>query len=73
MIRFRPVAFAAPAASELRPPEYGFRRDCGQNPPHKDGFGGLTYTTFPPTGVLGIGPGDDSTLIRIAFELRLKF
>jgi hypothetical protein len=36
-------------------------------------FGALTYTTSPPTGLLGVGLGGDSTPRMIAFQLRLEF
>jgi Carboxypeptidase regulatory-like domain len=37
------------------------------------GFGALTYTTSPPTGLLGVGLGGDSSPRMIAFQLRLEF
>jgi hypothetical protein len=37
------------------------------------GFGALTYTTSPPTGLLGVGLGGDSTPRMIAFQFRLEF
>jgi hypothetical protein len=37
------------------------------------GFGALTYTTSPPTGLLGVGLGGDSTPRMIAFQLHLDF
>ncbi|MGC1491224.1 MAG: hypothetical protein WA798_07605 [Candidatus Acidiferrum sp.] len=37
------------------------------------GFGALTYTTAPPTGLLGVGLGGDSSPRMIAFQLRLEF
>ena len=37
------------------------------------GFGALTYTTSPPTGLLGVGLGGDSTPRMIAFQLRIEF
>ncbi len=37
------------------------------------GFGALTSTTSPPTGLLGVGLGGDSTPRMIAFQLRLEF
>jgi hypothetical protein len=37
------------------------------------GFGALTYTTSPPTGLLGVGLGGDSTPRMIAFRLQLEF
>ena len=37
------------------------------------GFGALTSTTSPPTGLLGVGLGGDSTPRMVAFQLRLEF
>jgi hypothetical protein len=37
------------------------------------GFGALTSTTSPPTGLLGVGLGGDSSPRMIAFQLRLEF
>jgi hypothetical protein len=37
------------------------------------GFGALTSTTSPPTGLLGVGLGGDSTPRMIAFQGRLEF
>jgi len=37
------------------------------------GFGALSYTTSPPTGLLGVGLGGDSTPRMIAFQLRMEF
>jgi hypothetical protein len=37
------------------------------------GFGALTYTTAPPTGLLGVGLGADSSPRMIAFQTRLEF
>jgi hypothetical protein len=42
-------------------------------PSTQTGFGALTYTTSPPTGLLGVGLGGDSTPRMIAFQLRLEF
>jgi hypothetical protein len=42
-------------------------------PSTQAGFGALTYTTSPPTGLLGVGLGGDSTPRMIAFEVRLEF
>ncbi|HLY59671.1 MAG TPA: TonB-dependent receptor [Terriglobia bacterium] len=42
-------------------------------PSTQTGFGALTYTTSPPTGLLGVGLGGDSTPRMIAFNLRLEF
>ena len=42
-------------------------------PTTQTGFGALTYTTAPPTGLLGVGLGGDSTPRMIAFQLRLEF
>jgi hypothetical protein len=43
------------------------------NPATQAGFGALTYTTSPPTGLLGVGLGGDSTPRMIAFQSRLEF
>jgi hypothetical protein len=37
------------------------------------GFGTLSYTTAPPTGLLGVGLGGDSSPRMIAFQARLEF
>ena len=42
-------------------------------PSTQTGFGTLTYTTSPPTGLLGVGLGGDSTPRMIAFQARLEF
>jgi hypothetical protein len=42
-------------------------------PSTQTGFGSLTYTTSPPTGLLGVGLGGDSSPRMIAFQLRLEF
>jgi hypothetical protein len=42
-------------------------------PATQTGFGAITYTTSPPTGLLGVGLGGDSTPREIAFQLRLEF
>jgi hypothetical protein len=42
-------------------------------PTTQTGFGALTYTTSPPTGLLGVGLGGDSTPRMIAFQSRLEF
>jgi len=42
-------------------------------PSTQTGFGALTYTTSPPTGLLGVGLGGDSTPRMIAFQLRVEF
>ena len=42
-------------------------------PSTQTGFGGLTYTTSPPTGLLGVGLGGDSSPRMIALQARLEF
>jgi hypothetical protein len=42
-------------------------------PTTQTGFGSVIYTTSPPTGLLGVGLGGDSTPRMIAFQLRLEF
>ena len=42
-------------------------------PSTQTGFGALSYTTAPPTGLLGVGLGGDSSPRMIAFQARLEF
>jgi hypothetical protein len=42
-------------------------------PSTETGFGALTYTTSPPTGLLGVGLGGDSSPRMIAFQAKLEF
>jgi len=42
-------------------------------PSTQTGFGAMTFTTSPPTGLLGVGLGGDSSPRMIAFEARLEF
>ncbi|HVP46309.1 MAG TPA: carboxypeptidase regulatory-like domain-containing protein [Bryobacteraceae bacterium] len=42
-------------------------------PSTQTGFGSLTYTTAPPTGLLGVGLGGDSSPRMVAFQARLEF
>jgi hypothetical protein len=42
-------------------------------PSTQSGFGAISYTTSPPTGLLGVGLGGDSTPRMIAFQARLEF
>ncbi len=42
-------------------------------PSTQTGFGALTYTTSPPTGLLGVGLGGDSSPRMIAFQTKLEF
>jgi Carboxypeptidase regulatory-like domain len=42
-------------------------------PSTQTGFGALASTTSPPTGLLGVGLGGDSTPRMIAFQMRLEF
>jgi hypothetical protein len=42
-------------------------------PSTQTGFGAITYATSPPTGLLGVGLGGDSTPRMIAFQLRVEF
>jgi hypothetical protein len=42
-------------------------------PQTQTGFGALTYTTSPPTGLLGVGLGGDSSPRMIAFQTRIEF
>ncbi len=42
-------------------------------PSTQTGFGALSYPTAPPTGLLGVGLGGDSSPRMIAFQVRLEF
>ena len=42
-------------------------------PLRHSGFGALTYTTSPLTGLLGVGLGGDSSPRMIAFQARVEF
>ncbi|MGO9126499.1 MAG: carboxypeptidase regulatory-like domain-containing protein [Terriglobales bacterium] len=42
-------------------------------PSTETGFGALTSTTSPPTGLLGVGLGGDSSPRMIAFQARVEF
>ena len=42
-------------------------------PSTQTGFGALSYTTAPPTGLLGVGLGGDSSPRMIAFRATLEF
>jgi hypothetical protein len=42
-------------------------------PSTQQGFGAVTATTAPPTGLLGVGLGGDNSPRMIAFQLRLEF
>jgi Carboxypeptidase regulatory-like domain len=44
-----------------------------RSPSTQSGFGALTYTTSPPTGLLGVGLGGDSSPRMIAFQARVEF
>jgi hypothetical protein len=45
----------------------------GRKPSTQVGLGALTYATSPPTGLLGVGPGGDSSPRMIALHARLEF
>jgi hypothetical protein len=42
-------------------------------PSTQTGFGSLTYTTSPPTGLLGVGLGGDSSPRMVAVQVKLEF
>jgi len=42
-------------------------------PSTQTGFGALSFTTSPPTGLLGVGLGGDSSPRMIAFQARVEF
>ena len=58
-------------------PNFGLPSDVYAGIPGKPstqtGFGALAYTTAPPTGLLGVGLGGDSSPRMIALQLRLEF
>jgi hypothetical protein len=58
-------------------PNFGLPSDVyagiSGKPSTQVGFGALTYTTSPPTGLLGVGLGGDSSPRMIAFQGRLEF
>jgi len=53
-------------------PVLGFAGIPGK-PSTQTSFGALTYSTSPPTGLLGVGLGGDSSPRMIAFQTRLEF
>ena len=53
-------------------PVLGFAGIPGK-PSTQTGFGALTSTTSPPTGLLGVGLGGDSSPRMIAFQARFEF
>jgi hypothetical protein len=42
-------------------------------PQTQTGFGAISYTTSPPTGLLGVGLGGDNSPRMIALQMRLEF
>jgi hypothetical protein len=58
-------------------PNFGLPSDVFAGIPGKPstqvGFGALTYSTSPPTGLLGVGLGGDSSPRMIALQARLEF
>ena len=42
-------------------------------PSTQTGFGALTYTTSPPTGLLGVGLGGDNSPRMIAAQVKVAF
>jgi hypothetical protein len=42
-------------------------------PETQAGFGALTATTSPPTGLLGVGLGGDNSPRMVAFQMRIEF
>ncbi len=58
-------------------PNFGLPSDVYAGIPGKPstqvGFGALTYTTSPPTGLLGVGLGGDNSPRMIAIQARLEF
>ena len=58
--------------SEFRPSGSRYAGIPGK-PSTQTGFGALSYTTSPPTGLLGVGLGGDNSPRMIAFQARLEF
>jgi Carboxypeptidase regulatory-like domain len=58
-------------------PNFGLPSDVYAGIPGRSatqvGFGALTYATSPPTGLLGVGLGGDSSPRMIAIQARLQF
>ncbi|MGH9343668.1 MAG: hypothetical protein ACRD19_07905, partial [Terriglobia bacterium] len=58
-------------------PNFGIPTDVyagiPDNPATQTGFGVLSSTTEPPTGLLGVGLGGDSSTRMVAFQARLEF
>jgi len=58
-------------------PNFGLPSDVYAGIPGKPstqtGFGALTYATSPPTGLLGVGLGGDSSPRMIAIQARVEF
>jgi hypothetical protein len=52
-------------------PVFGYAGIPGK-PSTQTGFGALSYPTSPPTGLLGVGLGGDSSPRMIAFQARLE-
>jgi hypothetical protein len=42
-------------------------------PGTQTGFGAITSTTSPPTGLLGVGLGGDNSPRMVALQMRLQF
>jgi hypothetical protein len=42
-------------------------------PETQTGFGAISYTTSPPTGLLGVGLGGDNSPRMVALQMRLEF
>jgi len=53
-------------------PVFGYAGIPGK-PSTQTGFGALSYPTSPPTGLLGVGLGGDSSPRMLAFQARLEF
>ena len=53
-------------------PVFGYAGIPGK-PSTQTGFGALSYTVSPPTGLLGVGLGGDSSPRMIALQARLEF
>ena len=75
--RAREARFEAQCFNVFNHPNFGLPEHVlcrhSRKPSTQTGFGALTYTTSPPTGLLGVGLGGDSSPRMIAFQARLEF
>ncbi len=70
--RFDTQLFNALQSPQLRA-AHGLQAGTPGKPATQTGFGALTSTISPPTGLLGVGLGGDSSPRMIAFQGRIEF